>query len=212
MSVEEAIGALRDEAIAALAPTLEADQIQVVFGVGDPTSPLMIVGEAPGPQEARQGEPFVGPSGALLNETLRDLGVSRDQVWISNVVKIWPVTRSGRSLRTRPPTAAEQRASWPFFERELSIIRPNVLALLGGTAAKAVLGKNFKITSERGEWRAGPLGIPTLATFHPAYVLRLQGMAPERGATALSQFKQDLQRAVERAGLKGNEGDEPESA
>lgn len=208
MTVVEAIAALREQAIATLASTLDEDQIQVVFGAGDPTSPLMIVGEAPGPQEARQGVPFVGPSGELLNETLRELGIDRDRVWISNVVKVWPLTRSGRSVRTRPPTAAEQRASWPFFERELEIIRPKVLVLLGGTAAKAVLGKNFKITAERGEWREGPLGIPALATYHPSYVLRLQGMDPARGAEVLAQFKRDLQRAVERAGLLngGSEG------
>lgn len=208
MTVVEAIAALREQAIATLASTLDEDQIQVVFGAGDPTSPLMIVGEAPRPQEARQGVPFVGPSGELLNETLRELGIDRDRVWISNVVKVWPLTRSGRSVRTRPPTAAEQRASWPFFERELEIIRPKVLVLLGGTAAKAVLGKNFKITAERGEWREGPLGIPALATYHPSYVLRLQGMDPARGAEVLAQFKRDLQRAVERAGLLngGSEG------
>ncbi|HBY92470.1 MAG: uracil-DNA glycosylase [Ardenticatenaceae bacterium] len=203
MSAVEAIAALRDETVAALTLTLDQDQIQVVFGVGDPTSPLMIVGEAPGPQEARQGEPFVGPSGALLNETLGELGVSRDQVWISNVVKVWPLTRSGRSVRTRPPTAAEQRASWPFFERELEIVHPRVLVLLGGTAARAILGKNFKITAGRGQWRDGPRGIPTLATFHPSYVLRLQGMDAARGDEVLAQFKQDLRRAVERAGFGG---------
>jgi DNA polymerase len=206
MNVKEAIAALRDEAIGILTPGLSKDQIQVVFGVGDPTSPLMIVGEAPGPQEARQGEPFVGPSGNLLNQVLKELGVSRDQVWISNVVKVWPVTRNGRSLRTRPPNAQEQKASWPFFERELQIIHPQVLLLLGGTAAKAVLDKKFKITEDRGQWREGPLGIPTIATYHPSYILRLQGMNPAEGERSLAEFKEDLRKAVERAGLAAPEG------
>lgn len=201
MDRTEEIAKLRDETIAALTPSLSEDQVQVVFAVGDPTAPLMIVGEAPGPQEARQGEPFVGPSGAMLNETLQQLGIRREQVWISNVVKVWPVTRNGRSLKTRPPTAAEQQASRPFFERELALVRPRVLLLLGGTAAKVILDKNFKITSERGEWREGPEGIATIATYHPSYILRLQGMNPDGGAAALAAFRGDVRRAAERAGL-----------
>lgn len=201
MSKAEAVAALKAETIEALTPTLTADQRQVVFGFGDPTSPLMLVGEAPGPQEDAQGEPFVGKSGQLLQLVLGELGLERRQVWISNVVKVWPTRRDGKSLKTRPPSAAEKKASRPFFERELELIRPQVILCLGGTAGQALLGKDFKITQERGEFRDGPLGIPTIATLHPSYILRLQGMAPAEYEIALANFRADVRKAVEKAGL-----------
>ncbi len=196
-----AIEALRQEVIQALSPLLTKDQTQVVFGAGDPTSPLVLVGEAPGPQEDKQGVPFVGPSGELLTRVLRELGLRRDQLWITNVVKVWPTRRQGRSLRTRPPNAAERRASRPFFEREIAIIRPRALVLLGGTAAQEVLGRRIKLTDERGKWFDTPFGVPAIVTFHPSYILRLQGMAPEEGEKALEAFRDDVRRAAARAGL-----------
>jgi uracil-DNA glycosylase len=197
----EAIEALRLEVIECLTPLLTDDQRQVVFGSGDPESPLMLVGEAPGPQEDREGEPFVGPSGQLLNNALEEIGLDRARIWISNTVKVWPTRRNGRSLKTRPPNAAEKKASRPFFEREIEIIQPRVILCLGGTAAQALISKDFKITRERGEWRAGPMDIPTVATYHPSYLIRLQRGTPEQGQKALEEFHEDLTRAASRAGL-----------
>lgn len=201
MNKTERVSALKSETIDALTPTLTPDQRQVVFGSGDPTSPLMLVGEAPGPQEDQQGEPFVGKSGQLLQQVLGELGLNRNQVWISNVVKVWPTTRNGKSLKTRPPTAAEKKTSRPYFDRELEIIQPQVILCLGGTAAQALLGKDFKITASRGEFREGPLGIDTIATLHPSYILRLQGMAPLDYEQAIANFRADVRNAVEKAGL-----------
>jgi uracil-DNA glycosylase family 4 len=201
MSKTERVSALKAETIEALTPTLTPDQRQVVFGSGDPTSPLMLVGEAPGPQEDQQGEPFVGKSGQLLQQVLGELGLNRSQIWISNVVKVWPTTRNGKSLKTRPPTAAEKKASRPYFDRELEIIQPQVILCLGGTAAQALLGKDFKITAARGEFREGPLGTDTIATLHPSYILRLQGMAPLDYEQAIANFRADVRKAVEKAGL-----------
>ncbi len=201
MTLQEAIAALQVETVTAITPLLTADQTQVVFGSGDPMSPLMLVGEAPGPQEDAQGIPFVGKSGQLLQKVLNENGIDRNQVWISNVVKVWPTKRDGKSLKTRPPTAAEKKASRPYFDREMEIIRPAAILCLGGTAAQALLGKDFKITTSRGEWRDGPLGIPTIATLHPSYILRLQGMAPDAYETAIVDFQSDVKKAVERAGL-----------
>lgn len=198
---QEAINNLRNETINALTPLLTADQTQVVFGEGDPNSPLMLIGEAPGPQEDKQGRPFIGKSGKLLAEVLDLLGLKREQIWISNTVKIWPNKRSKNRLKTRPPYAAEKKASRPFFDREIQLIQPQVIVCVGGTAAKALIGKKFKITQERGQWREGPFKIPTLATLHPSYILRLQGMAPEKGKQGLIDFKADLRRAFIRAGL-----------
>ena len=201
MDTQAAIEQLRAETIEALTPDLAEDQTQVVFADGNPNSPLMLVGEAPGPEEDRTGKPFVGASGRLLNQALEQLGLDREKLWISNTVKVWPNQRSGRSLKTRPPNAAEKKASRPFFDREIELIRPQAILCLGGTAAQALIGKSFKITKERGEWREGPLGIPTMATLHPSYILRLQGMAPESGEEALRNFTDDLRRAAQRAGL-----------
>jgi uracil-DNA glycosylase len=205
LDTEQAIEQLRAETIEALTPDLAEDQTQVVFADGNPNSPLMLVGEAPGPEEDRKGTPFVGASGRLLNQALEQLGLDREKLWISNTVKVWPNQRSGRSLKTRPPNAAEKKASRPYFDREIELIRPRAILCLGGTAAQALIGKSFKITKERGEWREGPLGIPTMATLHPSYILRLQGMAPESGEEALRNFTDDLRRAAQRAGLLEDE-------
>lgn len=201
MTKSESIAALKAETITALTPSLTPDQRQVVFSFGDTESPLMLVGEAPGPQEDAQGEPFVGKSGQLLQQVLGELGLKRENVYISNVVKVWPTKRNGKSLTTRPPTAAEKKASRPYFDRELDIVKPQVILCLGGTAAQALLGKDFKITTSRGEFREGPLGIDTIATLHPSYILRLQGMAPTEYEIAFANFRADVRKAVEKAGM-----------
>ncbi|MCB0075995.1 MAG: uracil-DNA glycosylase [Anaerolineales bacterium] len=198
---ESEMALLRAEALETLSPTLSADQHQVVFGGGDPAARLVLVGEAPGPQEDKQGIPFVGRSGQYLEQALQQLGLRRETLWISNVVKVWPTTRSGKSLRTRPPNAAERRASWEFFQREMALVDPVAILCLGGTAAKQLIGPSFKITQERGEWRTGPHQIPTLATYHPSYLLRMEGMRPEEAERMAAEFLSDLRRAAQRAGL-----------
>lgn len=200
-SIHEQVAALRQETLEALTPTLTDDQNQVVFGEGAPTSPLMLVGEAPGPQEDRDGRPFVGRSGRLLDEVLGQLGIERERLWISNLVKVWPNVRKGRSLRTRPPRAAEKKASRPFFDREVALIAPRVLLAIGGTAASGLLGRKVALGEIRGRWQDGPGGIPTLVTYHPSYLLRLDGMDPVRAAEFRQNFTDDLRLAAERAGL-----------
>lgn len=197
----EQIEALRQETKRELEPTLNEDQTQVVFGAGNPNARMMLVGEAPGPQEDKQGIPFVGTSGQTLNDVLAELGIDRDDLWISNVVKIWPNKRDGNRVRTRSPYADERRTSWPFFEREVEIISPAVMVLLGGTAAKQILDSDFKVTKRRGEWYDGLDGIPTLATYHPSYILRMGGFDSTRGAELTEEFKSDLKKAAIRAGM-----------
>lgn len=197
----EQIEALRQETERELEPTLNEDQKQVVFGAGNPNARMMLVGEAPGPQEDKEGTPFVGTSGQALNDILAEIGLDREELWISNVVKIWPNKRDGNTLRTRSPYADERRASWPFFEREVEIISPEVMVLLGGTAAKQILDSDFKVTKQRGEWYDGLNGIPTLATYHPSYILRMGGFDSTRGAELTEEFKSDLKKAAIRAGM-----------
>lgn len=204
-SIQRQLETLRAETIQALEGSLTEDQRQVVFGEGEPTSPLMVVGEAPGPQEDREGRPFVGRSGRLLNEVLTTLGLDRERLWITNLVKVWPNRRRGSSLRTRPPLAVEKRASRPFFDREVALIGPQVLLALGGTAAAGLLGRSVRLGQSRGRWHEGPGGTPTLVTYHPSYLLRLDGMDPARATEFRRHFTDDIRLAAERAGLLEND-------
>lgn len=143
---------------------------QLVFADGVPGAPVMLLGEAPGGDEDRQGRPFVGVSGQLLDRMLASIGLSRtENVYISNILP-W------RPPGNRTPTDAEMQLFLPFVKRHIALARPRLLVLLGGTAAKAMLGGRDGITRLRGKWQQVLIGdgqvIPTLATLHPAYLLR----------------------------------------
>jgi uracil-DNA glycosylase family 4 len=138
---------------------------QIVFGVGDPAAELVVVGEAPGYEEDQKGEPFVGPAGQMLDRMLENvLGLSRDRVYILNVVKCRPP-------KNRNPLPDELAACRPFLEGQLRAIRPRVLLVLGSVASRALLGADAGITRIRGRWHDLG-GVPVMPTFHPAYLLR----------------------------------------
>ena len=150
--------------------TLKQTATNLVFGRGNPNAKVMLLGEAPGAEEDRQGLPFVGASGRLLDRMLGAIGLTDSQFYISNVLT-W------RPPGNRKPTPAEIAVCLPFAERHIALVRPRLLILLGDTAAKAMLGGNEGITRTRGRWfhLANTWideGIPALATFHPAYLLR----------------------------------------
>lgn len=148
---------------------------RVVFGAGEERARLLILGEGPSETDERTGLPFSGPSGTLLATWLESLGLSRDEVWITNVVRCRPTGIVGGRAKNRPPTDAEARSCRHWLDTELALVRPAVVLALGGSAGKAMLGKGFTITQERGRWHQGPFGIAVLTTFHPAYLLRLEG-------------------------------------
>jgi uracil-DNA glycosylase family 4 len=156
-----------------------------VGGSGDPHAALVLVGEAPGEVEVREGRPFVGPAGRLLDRALESAGLSRSAVWTTNVVKCRPVQGEGRVLRNRAPTAAEIRLWRPLLEEELRLIAPQVLLCLGAVAAKALLDPKFSLQRQRGQWLPGPFGTAAMATFHPAYLFRLEGEARDAATAAL---------------------------
>jgi len=137
---------------------------QVVFGVGNPRARVVFVGEAPGAEEDRQGEPFVGRAGQLLNAMLRACGLSRQEVYIANVVKCRPPGN-------RDPEDDEAASCLPFLRRQLALIGPEVVVLLGRVAARHLLGITAPISSYRGRFRRWE-GMDVLPTFHPAYLLR----------------------------------------
>lgn len=149
--------------------TDEAIDDKIVLGEGPGDARLMIVGEAPGTQEERLGKPFVGPAGKFLDGELAAVGINRAAVYVTNAVKRRPVTTAGR---TRRPFGSEIRKWRSVLWREIESVRPVAILCLGSVAMSAVLGSGAGISRNRGKWVTGPMGIRSLATFHPAYVRR----------------------------------------
>jgi DNA polymerase len=148
-----------------------------VFGEGNPCAEVMCVGEGPGETEDRTGRPFVGRAGELLDKMLGAIGLAREDVFICNTVKCRPTLDNGHRLANRAPTPDEMKNCRPYLDAQIEIIRPRVILALGAPAAKSFMGEKFSITKQRGQWYDGPLGIPVIATFHPAYILRQTGGA-----------------------------------
>ena len=153
---------------------------QTVFGVGPATARLMVVGEAPGYQEDQQGVPFVGPSGQLFNEALAEAGIPRQEAYVTNAVKHRPWLPRGPRGKNRPPKQSEVNACHQWLERELAIVQPEMVVCLGAVAARAVIGREFKLTQQRGQWLDGPEGRALLATLHPSFVLIQPAESRER--------------------------------
>jgi uracil-DNA glycosylase len=161
---------LRDVISAFNGCALKRTATNTVIGNGDEAAALMVVGEAPGAEEDRQGVPFVGPAGKLLERMLAAIRLKRSEVYITNILP-W------RPPGNRSPTVEEISLCQPFVERQIALVQPKVLVLVGGISAKALLGKRKGITRLRGKWRDITISglaepIPTMATFHPAYLLR----------------------------------------
>ena len=151
---------------------------QVVFSAGNPKAPLALVGEQPGDVEDRQGIPFVGPAGRLLQDALDEVGVPREDVYVTNAVKHFRFTERGKRRIHATPQVSHIKACLPWLEAELTLVDPALIVCLGATAARALLGSSFRVTKQRGQVLelATPVGIrPVLATVHPSAVLRATG-------------------------------------
>ena len=174
-----AFAALREQVLACVkCPHLASSRKTVVFGVGNPDSPLMFVGEAPGADEDAQGEPFVGAAGQLLTKIIQAMGQQRETIYIANILKCRPNT-PGQSAGNRKPTPDEMTTCIPWLHQQIDLIRPRVLVALGATAVEGLLGKTIGITKLRGNWQTYR-GIPLMPTYHPAYLLRNQAMSEKR--------------------------------
>jgi DNA polymerase len=168
---------------------------QTVFGAGSPGARLVLIGEAPGEQEDRAGRPFVGAAGRLLDEALAAAGLNRDALWITNVVKHRPwVTQAGRK-KNRPPKTSEINACRVWLEGELQALRPRLICTLGAVAARWVLGKEFRLSEQRGQWQSSVWAPEVLPTLHPAYVLI---QPPETQERVRRQLFADLRAVGER--------------
>ncbi len=146
-----------------------------VYGEGDPCAALMVIGEGPGETEDKLGRPFVGRAGELLDRMLLAIGLPREDAFICNTVKCRPTLDDGVRLRNRAPAPDEMANCRSYLDEQIDIIGPKAILCLGAPSAKSFLGPKFSITRQRGTWFEGPNGIPLIATFHPAYILRMTG-------------------------------------
>lgn len=172
---------------------LASSRKNVVFGVGDIGARLILVGEAPGADEDEQGEPFVGKAGELLTRIIQTMGLSRESVYIANILKCRPDT-PGQVSGNRKPTREEMNTCIPFLHEQIDLIRPRALVALGATAVEGLLGKPVFITKLRGQWQTYR-GIPLMPTYHPAYLLRNQAPAEKR------RLWEDMLQVMEKLGL-----------
>ena len=168
------LDAARDGVDGCRACDLWARATQGVFGTGRTTARLMLVGEQPGDREDLAGEPFVGPAGRMLDEALAEAGIDREDAFVTNVVKHFKWKPSGKKRLHDKPNREQVKACRPWLDLELELVRPEVMVLLGATAAQAVLGSAFRVTVDHGrllepEWPGGPR---RLATLHPSAILR----------------------------------------
>jgi uracil-DNA glycosylase len=176
---ERVFAELREATLACVrCPHLAESRTQVVFGVGNPHAELMFVGEAPGADEDAQGEPFVGRAGQLLTKIIEAMGFRREDVYIANVLKCRPDMPPGVS-GNRKPTPDEMKTCLPWLEKQIELIKPRVMVALGATALEGLLGATTAVSKVRGRWLDFH-GIPIMATYHPAYLLRNQLVTEKR--------------------------------
>jgi uracil-DNA glycosylase family 4 len=166
---------------------LSQGRTQVVYGVGDPNADLMFIGEAPGFHEDKQGEPFVGAAGQLLNQLLTEIGIAREDVYINNTVNCRPPGN-------RDPLPDELEACKPWLDERIALIDPAVVVTLGNWATRYILGKQVSISRVRGQ-RFPWSGRTVIPTFHPAAVLHGGGQASNQ-MTALRADFQEIRRAL----------------
>jgi uracil-DNA glycosylase family protein len=169
----------------------------VVFGEGDPTSPLMVIGEGPGDNEDKTGRPFVGKAGQLLDKALRDAGTSREQIYITNTVKCRAADWSTGRPMNRAPTDEEAAACRSWLMQQIEAIKPKVILCVGAPSARNLIKKTFKITAERGIYFPSEYAKTIMATLHPSYILRNMSASGNDGGYSL--LVQDIRKAWETA-------------
>ena len=163
---------LREAAAGCRACPLWETGTQTVFGEGARAAQVMLVGEQPGDREDREGRPFVGPAGRLLDEALVEAGIDRRLAYVTNVVKHFKWVGRGKRRIHQKPNWSEIAACRPWLEAELAVVEPRVLVCLGATAAQALLGRDFRVTQRRGELVESDLAPTATATVHPSAILR----------------------------------------
>ncbi len=166
----------------------------LVFSTGNPQAELMLVGEAPGFHDEQQQEPFVGPAGNKLDQILKAMGLSRQQIYLSNICKFRPATKN-QTTNNRPPSPQEMASSLPFLKAEIEVVKPRIIIALGASAAHGLLETTKKITELRESWHQFQ-GIPLRVSYHPSYLLR-----QEEGLGEKRKVWEDMLAAMDKLGL-----------
>jgi len=191
---------VRSEALTCRRCDLCCPRTQVVFGEGPVPARLMLVGEGPGADEDRIGRPFVGRAGKLLDDVLARAGIRREDAWVTNIVRCRPTRATRAGVRNRAPRAHQIRACDLWMTQELRFVSPSAIVCLGAVSAGALISRGVRIAESRGRWLVAGDGIPAIATYHPAYLLRLGGANRE---AAESRMLDDLRAASAR--LRGGD-------
>ncbi len=167
---------------------------QTVFGEGSANARVMLVGEQPGDKEDLQGRPFVGPAGAVLDKALVIAGIDRKDVYVTNIVKHFKWEPRGKRRLHKKPNALEISACRPWLDAEIKVVKPEVVVLLGATAAQGVLGSQFRVTKQRGQWAQSNIAPLVMATVHPSSILR----APDDDSRheEMRKFVDDLKKVA----------------
>jgi uracil-DNA glycosylase family protein len=185
---------LREAAMGCKACPLWKTGTQTVFGEGSPHAKVMFVGEQPGDKEDLAGKPFVGPAGAVLDKALVAAGIDRDEIYVTNAVKHFKWEPRGKRRIHKKPNSLEIAACRPWLNAEIEVTKPQVIVVLGATAAQSLLGKDFKVTQHRGELIPSDLAPYVVATVHPSAILR----APDEDARheAMQLFVDDMKKVA----------------
>lgn len=167
---------------------------QTVFGEGKTTALVMMVGEQPGDKEDLQGRPFVGPAGAVLDKALAAAGIDRKDVYVTNIVKHFKWEPRGKRRLHKKPNSLEISACRPWLDAEINVVKPQVVVLLGATAAQGILGSQFRVTQQRGQWVQSNIASQVMATVHPSSILR----APDDDSRheEMAKFVADLKKVA----------------
>jgi uracil-DNA glycosylase len=197
----DSIDDVRREARACLGCVRSRQRTQVVFGNGDPNAALMLVGEYPSEPDDRTGEPFSGPAGVFLDELLGEIGLSRDRVWLTNIVRCYATHSGERGGELRSPRAAEIGACALWMNLEIQFVNPKVIVALGAPAAHTLISPDLHLTEDRGSWHRRHDGRMMMATFQPAYALRMRAHDPGQFPMLRELISTDLGAAARRADL-----------
>jgi DNA polymerase len=190
----DTLEALREQASDCRACPLWKDATQTVFGEGQASASIMLVGEQPGDKEDLAGKPFVGPAGQMLDRALDQAGIDRSKVYVTNAVKHFKFMPRGKFRLHQKPNTSEIKACRPWYERELAAIQPALVVAMGATAAHSVFGKTTPINKSRGRLIDLTEGMQALVTVHPSYLLRLPD--EEAKAREYERFVEDLKIAA----------------
>ena len=190
----DSLEALREEAADCRACPLWKPATQTVFGEGPPHAQIMLVGEQPGDKEDLAGKPFVGPAGQMLDRALKEAGIDRRKVYVTNAVKHFKFVPRGKIRLHQKPNTLEIKACRPWYERERAAIKPALVVAMGATAAQSVFGKITPINKSRGRLIDLDGATQALVTVHPSYLLRLPGA--DAKAREYERFVEDLKIAA----------------